>query len=182
MSSGRELKSALASVMPGATVIQDSREDGTADTVILIQKKIRVKTHGSSGTGHLAWATIATAIGDIGDLIDTWLEAVRARGPWFTRQAMCGGRLDQARLDRCYVTNRGDWLFLIDEMLHDGSSSLADHIPVKVNLVLQGEVLSEGRKSYYKMDASLLNKEEIKRECEAGTKRKQRKYTGHWHR
>ncbi|KAL3675010.1 hypothetical protein R1sor_024958 [Riccia sorocarpa] len=62
MSSGRELKSALASVMPGATVIQDSREDGTADTVMLIHKKIRVKAQGSSGTGHLAWAIIATAV------------------------------------------------------------------------------------------------------------------------
>ncbi|KAL3684704.1 hypothetical protein R1sor_002726 [Riccia sorocarpa] len=74
-----------------------------------------------------------------GDLIDVWLEAVSSKRPWYTRQATYCGRLDQSRLDRCYITNRGEWLYLIDEMVHDGTSCLADHIPIKTREEVKAE-------------------------------------------
>ncbi|KAL3675746.1 hypothetical protein R1sor_025694 [Riccia sorocarpa] len=232
MTSRRELKRSLDSVMPGAIVVMAAKEDETIDTAILVSKKITVQDQGSWGTGQLVWVIIETAIGEVsimgihapgkrreraelwkwmrqkvelgrwilmgdmnmveyrrdsigpsplmrgrelrkwtinanaGDLVDVWLEAVRSMGPWYTRQAFHGGRLDQSRLDRCYLTNRGDWLYLIDEMVHDGTSSLAYHVPIKARLILQGEVRNEGKKSYFKMDGSLLNRDDVRTECE----------------
>ncbi|KAL3697596.1 hypothetical protein R1sor_011672 [Riccia sorocarpa] len=70
------------------------------------------------------WALCANA----GDFVDVWLEAVSSKGRWFTRQAMYGNRLDQARL------------------------------------ILQGETRTELRKSYFKMDGGLMQREEVKQE------------------
>ncbi|KAL3690449.1 hypothetical protein R1sor_016758 [Riccia sorocarpa] len=43
------------------------------------------------------------------DSIDAYLTAARTTGGLFTRMAFCGHRYDQARLDRFYLTNRGEW-------------------------------------------------------------------------
>ncbi|KAL3687098.1 hypothetical protein R1sor_013407 [Riccia sorocarpa] len=103
------------------------------------------------------WTLCANA----GDLTDIWLEALKKTRPWYTRQTMYGNRLDQAWLDRCNVTNMGEWICQLEDMNHDGSSSLADHIPIRAYLVLEGERRSEGRKLYFKMEGSLLKKEEV---------------------
>ncbi|KAL3695931.1 hypothetical protein R1sor_010007 [Riccia sorocarpa] len=46
-------------------------------------------------------------------------------------------------------------------MTHYGTSSLADHIPIRISLILQGEVQEAGRKSYFKMDGSQLQNDAI---------------------
>ncbi|KAL3681464.1 hypothetical protein R1sor_024420 [Riccia sorocarpa] len=232
MTGGREVQKTFDSILPGASVIEDRKEDGTIDTVLLLDRKLNIIDRGCSGRGYAVWATFNTAVGIVGvigvhsprlrlekewlwgwvqqlvmegqwlligdmnmveysrdtigpspilkgrelrkwtlcanagDLSDIWLEAVQTRGPWFTRQAMHGNRLDQARLDRCYITKRGDWIFQMEEMLHDGSSSLADHVPIRISLILEGETRTVSKKSYFKMDGSLLKNEGIRREVE----------------
>ncbi|KAL3696442.1 hypothetical protein R1sor_010518 [Riccia sorocarpa] len=43
------------------------------------------------------------------DMIDAYLSAVTTEGGLFTRLAFCGERFDRARLDRFYLSNRGEW-------------------------------------------------------------------------
>ncbi|KAL3691828.1 hypothetical protein R1sor_005479 [Riccia sorocarpa] len=70
--------------------------------------------------------------------------------------------LDQARLDRCYLTNRGQWLHTIPRMIHFGESSLADHIPVQVQPILKsGGDRRIQTKSYFKMDAAFMKSPEV---------------------
>ncbi|KAL3697876.1 hypothetical protein R1sor_011952 [Riccia sorocarpa] len=88
-----------------------------------------------------------------GDLIDGWLAAVQTKGPWFTRQALHGNRLDQSRLDRCYLSNRGEWVFLMDEMEHYGAASLSDHVPIRISIALEARRQTRSIRSYFKMDA-----------------------------
>ncbi|KAL3690932.1 hypothetical protein R1sor_004583 [Riccia sorocarpa] len=45
-----------------------------------------------------------------GDLVDARLCASMTKGPHFTRQAWYGERLDQSRLDRFYISERGEWI------------------------------------------------------------------------
>ncbi|KAL3691489.1 hypothetical protein R1sor_005140 [Riccia sorocarpa] len=99
------------------------------------------------------------------DLIDTWLVAVRSTGPWFTRQAVCGARIDQARLDRCYTSERGEWIHTILQEYHQGSSVLSDHIPIKVTLQLVGDNQSGERIiSYFKIHPKSMKSEAVRRE------------------
>ncbi|KAL3682896.1 hypothetical protein R1sor_000918 [Riccia sorocarpa] len=94
-----------------------------------------------------------------GDLIDSWLTALESKGPWFTRQALHGNRLDQSRLDRIYISNRGEWVDIIPEMVHQGTCSLSDHIPVGATLILEKQNrIRENRRetSYFKMRPGLM--------------------------
>ncbi|KAL3695955.1 hypothetical protein R1sor_010031 [Riccia sorocarpa] len=46
-------------------------------------------------------------------------------------------------------------------MVHDGTSSLADHIPIRVNITLQDGAGDGHMKSYFKMDGRMLQKQEV---------------------
>ncbi|KAL3698385.1 hypothetical protein R1sor_012461 [Riccia sorocarpa] len=104
-----------------------------------------------------------------GDLIDGWLTALDSNGPWFTRQAVHGLRLDQSRLDRLYISNRGEWIEVIRTVEHQGASSLSDHVPIGAVLVLEKKNRAEDRRktvSYFKMRASLFTRPEVMQEAE----------------
>ncbi|KAL3692980.1 hypothetical protein R1sor_006631 [Riccia sorocarpa] len=91
------------------------------------------------------------------DLVDMRLCAMKIGGPLYTRQKKCGDRFDQARLDRCYLSERGEWVYEIAEMIHHGQQCLADHIPIFVRLKLgpeDGENMI--KTSHFKMDHRVL--------------------------
>ncbi|KAL3680548.1 hypothetical protein R1sor_023504 [Riccia sorocarpa] len=91
------------------------------------------------------------------DLTDTWFSAHEAKGPWFTRQALHGNRFDQAHLDRCYLSERGEWAYAVFEEDHQGRRSLSDHIPIRVKIQLSARYRREEKVvSYFKMNAKML--------------------------
>ncbi|KAL3692700.1 hypothetical protein R1sor_006351 [Riccia sorocarpa] len=97
-----------------------------------------------------------------GDLVDTWLTACESTGPWYTRQVVHGARLDQSRIDRCYISERGEWIHTILKEDHDGSCSLSDHIPITIQLKLI-DVDTEGVRptSYFKMNAKFMKSQDL---------------------
>ncbi|KAL3678136.1 hypothetical protein R1sor_021092 [Riccia sorocarpa] len=99
------------------------------------------------------------------DLIDCWLCAAERSGPWYTRRAKRGNRIDLARLDRVYMTRGGDWTEYVKRMEHVGGKTLSDHIPVVATIkLLQGE--PEVRKTtYFKLDYRILDSETVFREA-----------------
>ncbi|KAL3675581.1 hypothetical protein R1sor_025529 [Riccia sorocarpa] len=184
--SGRQLQRSLDSVMPGAVVTCDYKPDGEADAVLLVDRRLQVWSwmKRRTETGH--WVIIGdmnmveqrsdtlgpspllkgrelrkwALCSNQGDLSDGWLMAVQAKGPWFTRQAVYGNRIDQARLDRCYLSERGEWAFMVSEMEHYGACSLSDHVPVRIAIILEGERREDRRKSYFKMGANSMKNSE----------------------
>ncbi|KAL3701989.1 hypothetical protein R1sor_020011 [Riccia sorocarpa] len=104
-----------------------------------------------------------------GDLIDGWKVALESLGPWFTRQAVHGTRIDQSRIDRLYISNRGDWVEIIAEVKHHGASSMSDHVPASGVLVLEKDRGRQGGSStrpYFKMRPGLMEKQEVIKEAE----------------
>ncbi|KAL3690772.1 hypothetical protein R1sor_004423 [Riccia sorocarpa] len=89
---------------------------------------------------------------------DVYLMAQEKKGPLFTRQAVRGDRLDQARLDQGYVSRGGKWISTVSSVEQDGMEALSDHIPVIIDLKLQrGGRKARGKKgSYLKMDIDAL--------------------------
>ncbi|KAL3676918.1 hypothetical protein R1sor_026866 [Riccia sorocarpa] len=86
------------------------------------------------------------------ELIDAYLCASFTVGPRFTRHVFSGTRLDQARLDRCYLSGGGGWLNHVHQVKHDASQTLSDHWPVIVDLkLIEKETEEIRRSSYYKM-------------------------------
>ncbi|KAL3696583.1 hypothetical protein R1sor_010659 [Riccia sorocarpa] len=75
------------------------------------------------------------ALDQLKDLSDVFYWALKRSGPRFTRQVVRNNRLDQARLDRVYVNQNGEWLSCVQSILHDGAEGASDHIPVKVDLL-----------------------------------------------
>ncbi|KAL3684008.1 hypothetical protein R1sor_002030 [Riccia sorocarpa] len=58
------------------------------------------------GSEYDKWHAVAREA----DLIDIRLTAIKITGPHYTKQVKCGDRFDQARLDRLYLTERGEWV------------------------------------------------------------------------
>ncbi|KAL3700864.1 hypothetical protein R1sor_018886 [Riccia sorocarpa] len=86
-------------------------------------------------------------------------------GPRFTRPVFSGGLLDQARLDRCYLSNGGDWINHVKSVKHDAKQALSDHWPVIVTLALECSSQAPMRRgSYFKMDAEALRNDTVMKE------------------
>lgn len=71
-------------------------------------------------------------------------------------------RLDQARLDRSYSSNRANWCEYVKTVEHDGWHVLSDHVPVTTTILLQeGAPPGKKRSTSFKMDVSLLHRPEV---------------------
>ncbi|KAL3682137.1 hypothetical protein R1sor_000159 [Riccia sorocarpa] len=102
------------------------------------------------------------------EMVDAYLCTAFREGPRFTRQVYSGGRLDQARLDRVYLSGGGGWLNHVHLVKHDAKQTLSDHWPVVTLLKLQDiELEPMKRTSYFKMNSEDLKcketMEEVKR-------------------
>ncbi|KAL3687200.1 hypothetical protein R1sor_013509 [Riccia sorocarpa] len=114
-------------------------EDSTCPSTIL------------SGGEERIWKAVSQEY----DLIDAYLCSVNTEGPRYTRQVIRGNRLDQSRLDRCYLNNSGEWIYHVANVKHDASLATSDHWPVIVSLAHVPPGHTTVRKgSYYKMNAS----------------------------
>ncbi|KAL3677394.1 hypothetical protein R1sor_027342 [Riccia sorocarpa] len=92
------------------------------------------------------------------NLCDVYHRAAKKVGPRFTRQVIRNNRVDQARLDRVYLNQDGEWVGAVKCIHHDGQSSVSDHIPVKVDLKLDLADEARPRKSQYiKMDVESIS-------------------------
>ncbi|KAL3697957.1 hypothetical protein R1sor_012033 [Riccia sorocarpa] len=93
------------------------------------------------------------------DMIDAYLTAVKTVGGLYTRMAFCGERFDRARLDRFYLSNRGEWCEQINQVEHHSGQLLSDHIPIALELQLVQNDDSNWRpRSYFKMNRALLER------------------------
>ncbi|KAL3681749.1 hypothetical protein R1sor_024705 [Riccia sorocarpa] len=94
-------------------------------------------------------------------LQDMFLMSSEQKGPLFTRQVVRGDRLDQARLDRGYITRGGDWISAVKCVEHDEGEVLSDHIPVVIDIQLmrRGGRLNRRKGTYLKMDVDTLKNE-----------------------
>ncbi|KAL3691827.1 hypothetical protein R1sor_005478 [Riccia sorocarpa] len=96
------------------------------------------------------------------DLMDMYNVAEERRGPRFTRQVYRGGRLDQARLDRLYFSQNGEWVYKARRLSHDGQEALSDHIPIiaELEIVRTHQRRRKKRETYLKMDVDSLKNPE----------------------
>ncbi|KAL3681371.1 hypothetical protein R1sor_024327 [Riccia sorocarpa] len=93
------------------------------------------------------------------ELVDAYVAAVKTTGGPFTRMAFCGQRYDQARLDRFYLSNDGEWCECIHAVNHHSEQTLSDHIPVSLQLQLVHDDNKNWRpKSYFKMSTHLVKR------------------------
>ncbi|KAL3678733.1 hypothetical protein R1sor_021689 [Riccia sorocarpa] len=99
------------------------------------------------------------------DLEDGWLVASQREGPHFTRQQKVKDRLDQSRLDRIYFSRSEVWSGRVIHCIHDNKGRLSDHHPVLLKLSIRS---TGGAKkgTYFKVQASLLESEEVKQEIQ----------------
>ncbi|KAL3679560.1 hypothetical protein R1sor_022516 [Riccia sorocarpa] len=222
------LERTLRSILPGASVVVDYKENGDGDAVLLCHSSITVLESGISGKGFAAWMKVQTIVGPVGivslhapndssarkevwewlkqlmmegqwiimgdfnmverqedsigpspvvrgdelysweicagsaDLVDTRLYATKVIGPHFTRQAWYGNRFDQSRLDRFYLSGRGEWVHHIRKVEHQGARTLSDHVPICMELVMKPEgAARRPRRSYFKMDFKSLMRPEV---------------------
>ncbi|KAL3699682.1 hypothetical protein R1sor_017704 [Riccia sorocarpa] len=96
------------------------------------------------------------------DMVDARLCATRCLGPHFTRQAWHGDRFDQSRLDRFYLSKRGEWVYHIRSVEHQGARALSDHVPIKMEVMLkEAEASTRPRRSYFKTEYKMLMKPEV---------------------
>ncbi|KAL3684504.1 hypothetical protein R1sor_002526 [Riccia sorocarpa] len=96
------------------------------------------------------------------DMVDARLCATRCLGPHFTRQAWHGDRFDQSRLDRFYLSKRGEWVYHIRSVEHQGARALSDHVPIKMEVILkEAEASTRPRRSYFKMEYKMLMKPDV---------------------
>ncbi|KAL3696686.1 hypothetical protein R1sor_010762 [Riccia sorocarpa] len=98
------------------------------------------------------------ALDQTGDLLDVYHAAGRTEGPFFTRQAAKGNRLDQSRLDRVYLSEMGSWVHAISLVKHFEKLAVSDHIPVLVDLAIKPPRKRSRRRrsSYIKMDEDAM--------------------------
>ncbi|KAL3695864.1 hypothetical protein R1sor_009940 [Riccia sorocarpa] len=123
----------------------------------------RVDTIGPSPLMRGAELRKWTMCSNQADLVDTWLVANVSKGPWFTRQAVHGSRFDQSRIDRCYISELGEWVYRIAQEEHYGTCSLSDHIPISVQLQLIHEGPTHRKPtSYFKMNARYMQSQEFR--------------------
>ncbi|KAL3675613.1 hypothetical protein R1sor_025561 [Riccia sorocarpa] len=93
------------------------------------------------------------------DLVDAYLAAAKTTGGTFMRMAFCGQRYDQARLDRFYLSNGGEWCESIQAVNHHSEHTLSDHIPVSLHLQLVHDDNHNWQpKSYFKMSTHLIKR------------------------
>ncbi|KAL3693206.1 hypothetical protein R1sor_006857 [Riccia sorocarpa] len=152
-----QLERNLKCVMPNTTVVIDHKEKADGDVVLMCHSSIRVLEKGVSGRGFASWARVQTLIGIPGVVC---LHA--PNGLHFTRQAWYGDRFDQFRLDRFYLSRRGEWAYHIREVAHQGAKTLSDHVPVRLELVLKEcGAARRPRRSYFKMDCRMLMWSEV---------------------
>ncbi|KAL3679847.1 hypothetical protein R1sor_022803 [Riccia sorocarpa] len=101
------------------------------------------------------------------DMVDARLCATRCLGPHFTRQAWHGDRFDQSRLDRFYLSKRGEWVYHIRSVEHQGARALSDHVPIKMEVMLKQALDREGRIRKLLMD--IRDEERRREEATGGT-------------
>ncbi|KAL3678442.1 hypothetical protein R1sor_021398 [Riccia sorocarpa] len=161
LTAGRQLERALESVMPGATKICDYKEEGTVDSVLLIDKSLQVLRTGTTGLGYAAWMVVNTEIGHIGIIaihaptkkrlrpdVWTWIQGIMDAGQWI----LLG--------DLNMVENRNDSIGP-SPVLRDREMWKWNMCSNKVDLVLAHSSTSKRRsrsalKSFFKMDARAL--------------------------
>ncbi|KAL3687961.1 hypothetical protein R1sor_014270 [Riccia sorocarpa] len=96
------------------------------------------------------------------DNIDAYMAAVRTKGGLFTRMAFCGQRYDQARLDRFYLSNKGEWCELIEEVIHNTEQTLSNHVPISLELqLIRAENCNWKPMSYFKINQQLMENQEV---------------------
>ncbi|KAL3688284.1 hypothetical protein R1sor_014593 [Riccia sorocarpa] len=121
-------------------------DDSDGPTVVLTRGDLRV------------WKVMTNDF----ELVDAYICAAFTEGPRFTRQVYCGDRLDQARLDRCYLSNGGSSVQHIHKVSHVATQTLSDHWPVVVTLHLKEEAQEEMRRgTYFKMNSEDLKNAEV---------------------
>ncbi|KAL3701937.1 hypothetical protein R1sor_019959 [Riccia sorocarpa] len=98
------------------------------------------------------------------DLADTWLEAYKRSGPWFTRQKEVGGRIDQARLDRIYYPKNQVTTNRRIKMQHDDGVRLSDHHPICFTLEKLEGPGDRRCSTYFKVCPELIKKTEVRQE------------------
>ncbi|KAL3691399.1 hypothetical protein R1sor_005050 [Riccia sorocarpa] len=98
------------------------------------------------------------ALDQKGDLLDVYHAAGRTEGPFFTRQAASGNRLDQSRLDRVYLSEMRNWIHTITLVKHYEKMAVSDHVPVLVDIAIKPPRNRSRRRrsSYTKMDGEAL--------------------------
>ncbi|KAL3675001.1 hypothetical protein R1sor_024949 [Riccia sorocarpa] len=110
------------------------------------------------GSEERAWRKMVNRT----DIIDAYMAAVRTKSGLFTRMAFCGQRYDQARLDRFYLSNRGEWCELIKEVIHNTGQILSDHVPISLELqLIRDENCNWRPMSYFKMNQQLMESQEV---------------------
>ncbi|KAL3688213.1 hypothetical protein R1sor_014522 [Riccia sorocarpa] len=106
------------------------------------------------------------ALSEEWNLTDCWLNTFEREGPWFTRSAIRGDRVDQARLDRVYLSGYGEWMGRIKKVEHCGGKRLSDHIPVVATLqVNDGNSRKLKKSTYLKFDHRILDVAEVYEEA-----------------
>ncbi|KAL3701000.1 hypothetical protein R1sor_019022 [Riccia sorocarpa] len=96
------------------------------------------------------------------DLTDTYIGAKTREGPLYTRQVVRGGRIDQSRLDRIYLTAGGKWIHMLVRIKHDGAVAISDHIPVVLDIQLHKQRRRKRvrKNNYLKLDIDTLQSKE----------------------
>ncbi|KAL3676158.1 hypothetical protein R1sor_026106 [Riccia sorocarpa] len=96
------------------------------------------------------------------NLSDCWLNAFEREGPWYTRHALRGDRVDQSRLDRIYLSKYGEWVHSVQKVEHIGGKRVSDHIPVVATLQLKEKSERRLKKTtYLKFDHKILETAEV---------------------
>ncbi|KAL3689641.1 hypothetical protein R1sor_015950 [Riccia sorocarpa] len=168
----------LRRIVPHSTTVIDFKENGDGDALILYHNSLRIIDRGVSGKRFAAWVREDSVgpspvlkgeekqkwdlfAGNL-DLVDARLCATMTLGPHFIRQAWHGNRFDQSRLDRFYISGRGEWAYHIRTVDHQGAKTLLDHVPIKLEVLLEAtEAASRPRRSYFKMEFKTLMKTDI---------------------
>ncbi|KAL3679635.1 hypothetical protein R1sor_022591 [Riccia sorocarpa] len=101
------------------------------------------------------------------DFSDCFFLAASRTGPRFTRQAMCGNRLDRSRLDRVYISDSASWLHEVATLKHLGSQISGDHIPISASVRVSSSDPSEDeiKQNYFKLNVAMLKSPGFKEEC-----------------
>ncbi|KAL3683706.1 hypothetical protein R1sor_001728 [Riccia sorocarpa] len=97
------------------------------------------------------------------NLDDAWLKALQRKGPRFTRQAVRGQKLDQARLDRAYISCNSSWIKVVNCTTHDSSSAISDHYPVSIGMDITTRTPKKKKRveTYIKMDVETYIKMDV---------------------
>ncbi|KAL3701180.1 hypothetical protein R1sor_019202 [Riccia sorocarpa] len=91
------------------------------------------------------------------------IEPEDTAGPTAWPRVVRGNHLDQARLDRVYISHNGDWVRIVQKITHNGKECASDHIHVKADFMLTSSERSNRRKvSYLKLDVESFRDPEMR--------------------